>query len=113
MIRLALILALLASPVAAQNFGNWSPADEWTLDRDGPDRATISFYNSDPPSFGSFPAELVNGDLTVGIYVEISQGPEVMTVTPPEGWIAVPPVISVIDGETGTVELFRGEFLGM
>jgi hypothetical protein len=47
--------------------------------------------------------------LTVEIDLEITQGPEFMTVTPPEGWLAVPPTISVEDGEIGTVDLIRVE----
>jgi len=45
--------------------------------------------------------------------VTISNGPETLEVFPPEGWRAVPAFINVIDGETGVIELFRGEFRGM
>lgn len=113
MIRIAILFGALATSAAAQTWEPQHPEDSWTLEYDGGDRATLQFYNADPPASGGFPAELTEDGLTVHLHVEISQGPEIMTVTPPEGWIAVPPVISVVDGETGIVELYRGEFLGM
>lgn len=113
MTRLALILALLAGPAVAQNWPHAMPSDEFTLERPADHYATVEFYNSDPPNSGYYPRELVNGDLTVGLRMQFGSGPELLTVIAPEGWVAIPETISVIDGETGVIELFRGEFLGM
>ena len=111
-IRLAAILCLLASSVAAQNWPHGMPSDEFTLDREADHYATLSFYNADPPNSGHYPQTLTAGDLTVRLRLDFSQGPEVLTVIPPEGWRAEPETISVIDGEIGVIELFRGG-LGM
>jgi len=113
MTRLAIALALCAAPVAAQNWGDYSPPDEWTLEVLSDTYATVTFYNADPPASGYVPEFLSVGDLRVDLHVDITSGPETMTVTPPPGWRAVPEAVSVVDGDIGVVELFRGEFLGM
>jgi hypothetical protein len=67
----------------------------------------VTYYNSDPPaSFGS-PRHLTMGDMRVGLDLEMTAGPEYLTVTPPDGWLAIPPVIEVQDGATGTVDVIR------
>jgi hypothetical protein len=109
----ALILTATSLGVSAQSWPTHEPSDEWTLDVLGPAHATVSYYNSDPPNSGYFPRELVNGDLIVGIEVVTSAGPETLIVSPPPGWVAIPPTLDVIDGEMGVVDLIRGEFLGM
>jgi len=111
-----LLAAALSIPTAAHGQGWQHPADravdEVTLEVHSSTFATVAFYNADPPNSAAFPPELVNGDLTVGIHVSITMGPETLVVTPPEGWVAIPAEISVADGDTGTVELRRGEYLG-
>jgi len=102
--RLTILAALAAFPAHA--------ADEFTLEVHGEDHASVSFYNSHPPNSMFFPETLTNGGLTVGIHVHIGTGPETIEVHPPEGWVAIPPMLDVIDGEIGTVELRRGEYLG-
>lgn len=109
---LAVILAL-AAPAAAQDWPFDTPGDEFTLDRLSENYAVLEYWNSDFRNSDYAPPEITNGDLTVRLWLELFDGPEVLTVIAPEGWIAVPETISVIDGETGVVELFRGEFLGM
>jgi len=89
-----------------------SPADEFSLTRESDNLAIVEYWNADPPNSAHFPETLTDGDLTVEISVHISSGPETLIVTPPEGWVAIPPSVVVTDGETGTVELRRGEYLG-
>jgi hypothetical protein len=35
--------------------------------------------------------------------------PDTMTVTPPEGYIAVPPSVTVPEGETRVITIYSGE----
>jgi len=83
-------LAVYAVTATAQDHPYWSgPVDEWTLERIDPDRYRVTYYNSDPPaSFGS-PRYLQMGDMRVGLDLVPSAGPEQLTVTPPDGWVAV------------------------
>ena len=114
MIRaLALIVALvmMAPPAPAQTL---RAPDEFTLERLSDDRAYVEYWNADPPNSGYAPPELVVGELVVQIQVVIGAGggPETLIVTPPEGWIAIPPTIDVVDGDIGRVDLIRGEWTG-
>lgn len=110
---LALVAALAANAAQAQPYPSaLLEPDEFTLERESDTLAIVEYYNSASRSSAHFPRELTNGDLTVGLHLDIGNGPEVLTVTPPDGWIAIPPSISVVDGETGVIELRRGEYLG-
>ncbi len=85
--RLALALCLLASPAVAQPHPTHDmPRDEFSLD-------------------------WITEDHAVGLHLQMSSGPERLTVYPPEGWLAVPETIEVVDGQIGTVDVFR--WLGM
>lgn len=86
--------------------------DEFSLERLGPDEARVDYYNSASRQSGNFPRELTVEDLTVALDLDIGQGPEILSVYPPEGWIAVPPFISVVDGDMGSIMLIRGVHLG-
>jgi len=108
----------LAPPAFAQNIPSHYTIepDEFSLEvPDGPggNYAFVEYHNSAARSSGQgYPRELTNGDLTVELRVTISNGPEMLEVFPPEGWRAVPAFINVIDGETGVIELFRGQYYG-
>jgi hypothetical protein len=106
---LSLAVILAAMPAYGQNSPFLGAPDEWTLDVHSAQHATVQYYNSAERNSGAAPGTLTSDGLTVEIDLEITQGPEFMTVTPPEGWLAVPPTISVEDGEIGTVDLIRVE----
>ena len=109
MTRLAAIcLAILPLTAHAQDAPQRGPHDEWTLDRITDDRAVVEFWNASPPNSGHIPDELVTDGLTVGLHVQITSGPETMTVLPPAGWVAIPPEVVVEDGALGRVVLYRG-----
>jgi hypothetical protein len=89
-------------------------ADEFNLEVESDSYAFVEYYNSAARASGNgYPRTLTNGDLTVELRVTISNGPETLEVMPPEGWRAVPAFIDVLDGDTGVIELFRGEWHGM
>ncbi|MEE4277098.1 MAG: hypothetical protein V2I82_01375 [Halieaceae bacterium] len=105
----------LAPPAFAQSFPQHTTTnpDEFTLEVEGDNYAYVEYHNSADRSSGmGYPRTLTNGDLTVELEVTITQGPEILRVIPPEGWRAEPPTVSVADGSTDVIELFRGEFLG-
>jgi len=112
MTRLAAVLCLLSAPATAQNWGDHTPPDEWTIERVGPDEAYVDYYNADPPASGAYPQSLTVGDLTVDIEILTSAGPETIIVTPPEGWLAIPFALDVADGDIGRIRLLRGQYHG-
>lgn len=113
-ILLAAGLAAAPSFALGQNSPFLGPPDEWRLDRVSDHYATVEYYNSEARNSAIAPDTLTSDGLTVQIDLEITQGPEYLTVTPPEGWQAIPETIEVQDGTTGMVELIRAaEWQGM
>ena len=114
MTRLAFILALL--PVAA-----WAEPDEFSLDCALPrgvecDEYRVDYYNSASRQSSYAPRWLNNGDMTVGLRLDIGQGPETLVITDlPQGWIALPSNrLTLDDGEMGSLYIIRDvEHLGM
>lgn len=111
------LLAALAVSIAVPAWGQvpYSPnaaPDEFSLTKHSDVHAVVEYHNSAARSSGKFPQTLTDTDLTVEIRVHVSEGPETLEVIPPDGWVAMPPFLDVLDGETGTVELRRGEYLG-
>jgi hypothetical protein len=111
-----LALALIAGGKMAhgQDAPDGLPPDEWSLERVTDDHWRVEYRNSDAQSSGRYPGFLNVGDMTVDLHLHVSSGPETLTVTPPPGWQAVPPSITVDDGSMGRVEIVRsGEWMGM
>ena len=108
MTRLASILALL--PVVAV-----AEPDEFSLEVLSENEARVDYYNSASQQSGSFPPWLNSGDMAVQLDLEITQGPETLTVTPPAGWVAYPTNrLTLDDGDMGSIYLIRDlEHLGM
>ena len=101
------------SAAFSQNYPVSFPADEWTLERVSEHHYRVGFYNADNMS-GAYPHFLHMGEMQVGLNIRMTRGAEVLTVTPPNGWMALPPQIMVDDGSIGWVEIIRtGEWLGM
>jgi hypothetical protein len=89
--------------VAFHKRSTWAER-EW-----GAPYAFVEYYNSEDQMSAHFPRTLTAGDLTVQLELNITQGPEVLTVHPPPGWTVVgDATISVADGDRGYVELIRG-----
>jgi hypothetical protein len=111
--RLLIPLLLFTSAAHGQPWpteSNSSQLDEFSLEREwGAPYAFVEYYNSEYQMSAHFPRTLTAGDLTVQLELNITQGPEVLTVHPPPGWTVVgDATISVADGDRGYVELIRG-----
>lgn len=119
MIRIALFAIIAAGAAAAQPYPLSYPGqsqrepDEFSLDIHAPHHATVDYYNSADRTTGSHPHELVNGDMTVGLYLTPTPGPELIQVIPPAGWIAEPASAWVDDGDSITIDLWRRGDPGM
>lgn len=113
-----LIIALGLSSTATAAWGQgypempYTPPDEYRLERQSQDHAVLEYWNAFPPSSSYTPIDLSDGDLVVDIEVLITSGPETLTIFPPEGWIAVPPTVEVMDGDGARIDLFRGAWHG-
>ena len=114
MTRLACIFALLPFAALAE-------PDEFSLDCALPrgvecDEYRVDYYNSASRQSSYAPRWLTNGDMTVGLRLDIGQGPETLVITDlPQGWIALPSNrLTLDDGEMGSLYIIRDvEHLGM
>lgn len=112
--RLSFILALLPFAASAE-------PDEFSLDCALPrgvecDEYRVDYYNSASRQSSYAPRWLSNGDMTVGLRLDIGQGPETLVITDlPQGWIALPSNrLTLDDGEMGSLYIIRDvEHLGM
>ena len=75
--------------------------------------AEVLFHNEMAQSSTVIPMQLESDGLIVDVLIVNGMGeePDTMVVTPPTGWIAVPPSIEVEEGQTGTVTLLQ-ELMG-
>ena len=114
MMRLALSLALLPFAASAE-------PDEFSLDCALPrgvecDEYRVDYYNSASRQSSYAPRWLSNGDMAVGLRLDIGQGPETLVITDlPQGWIALPSNrLTLEDGAMGSLYIIRDvKHLGM
>ena len=118
MTRLSLAIAAL---VCTTPFVSSAEPDEFSLDCALPrgvecDEYRVDYYNSASRQSSYAPRWLTNGDMTVGLRLDIGQGPETLVITDlPQGWIALPSNrLTLDDGEMGSLYIIRDlEHLGM
>lgn len=105
MIRtLALILA--ASPAAAQEVHNWGASSARLVAGDPPRVECVNRLTGGHDMVLRFGLQL--GAMVVAVTVDHGPGdePDRYTVTPPDGWFAVPPYLDVQEGKTGLILLY-------
>lgn len=119
MTRLLFALLLSTGTAWAQPYPTGGPSgapDVFTLERLEDGYATLTYSNSGDQTSLAGRTELSHNGLEVDAFVSPGGADvnfaERLTVTAPEGWIAVPEEIHVLDGDETVVELFRGG-LGM
>lgn len=119
MLRLTLIAALFPVAVMAQeNETSWANGSSYIRlqPTDAPGAvAEVEFKNEavHTDKIETFPLSL--GGFTVNVEAIVGRGntPDDMMVTPPEGYIAVPPVVSVPEGETRTITIYSATGAGV
>lgn len=70
----------------------------------------LTYYNSAAMNSFSAPRTMEGHGFTIALDLDITAGDEILTVTPSEGWVAIPERISVADGDEGTITII--EILG-
>lgn len=104
MIRLAILAALLAGPVAAQQY----PAethlggDTFRLEAAEADRVVLHYTNNANQSSRHGTVYLALGTVVVAVTVTVGDG-ELIEVFPISDHVAIPPEITVQDGQDGAV----------
>ena len=100
MIRLAFLLSIFSCPVMAQEWTSYSPAEVDDLEiRESSEGhfAEIAYVNSaDMLSAPGRHVLMWEGE-AIEVIIEITPGPERITITPPEGFIAIPDYAEVPD----------------
>ncbi len=114
MTRLALILALLPLPVVAETWQPWPGGSSVTLQ---PSEAlgAVSERVFDNSTSDGLTRDYHTRTMD-GIKVEIEIGtivPDTIRVTPPEGFVAVPPEATIRDGDQATVVIYPLDSVGM
>lgn len=113
--RLSLAFAALICTTPFVSSAQETRPDEFSLEVLSANEARIDYWNSEDRQSGYAPRELTSEGITVGLHIDITMGPETLTVTPPAGWVALPTnSITVADGEMGSIYIVRDlEHLGM
>lgn len=115
----------LALPAYADDTARWGASPNLadnssvtlTLTSDGPHVASVRAVNrlTGDTTPDSFTVTLQAGALVVRVYVEQGPGrvPDVYTVTPPAGYVAVPSSVSVAEGDEAVIEIVEAGSLPM
>ncbi len=114
MTRLALILAMLPLPVVAETWQPWPGGSSVTLQPSEAIGAVSELLFKNSTNDGATRDYHVR-DMG-GIRVEIVIGtadPDTITVTPPEGFVAVPPEVTIRDGDQAVVLIYPLDSVGM
>jgi hypothetical protein len=109
MTRLAIALCAAAAPALADDC-RWGGAPYSTANvaPDGEGGAVITFWNGlTPPNPFDAPCHVPFGEGEIVIEWEHGPGmlPDTGFVTPPEGYIAIPPYVVIEEEDTGTVRI--------
>lgn len=114
MIR-ALLLCLIATPCLADRYewGGPDPSVVETYPGEGMGHvATVTFHNTlTYPIIGRVSVPLTEGGVSLAVTVGQRPGDDLdrLTVTPPEGYIAIPAFIDVEEDASGSVEIFEAD----
>jgi hypothetical protein len=114
-----IVVGVYASPAVADDRAFWGPSYEYGTSvtlapADGPAIATVTFRNRLTGNIGQTSAVLTIAGLSVQVHVTHASGdsPDRVMVTPPEGFMAVPPVLDVEEGGEGVVTIYSAEGAG-
>jgi len=114
MTRLAIIAILASTAAHAETTRLWPEGGASVTLRpsEAPGAiAEIAFANKLAAGFLKEAFDLSLGGFPVAVRMDHGPGdkPDTMTVTPPEGYIAVPPSVTVPEGETRVITIYSGE----
>lgn len=111
--RILLASLALALPASAQDTHTWGsqfyPSTITLEPTDAPGAvAQVTFDNRTVHADEEVTFDLTMGDLTVTVVALVGRGltPDRMTVTPPPGYIAVPPDLDVEEGAVGAIIVY-------
>lgn len=118
MIRTLFIAAIIASPSHADTVHAWANGASYIqigpTDKPGA-VAEVEFYNAEVHTDAVDAFTLTFRGLPVEVEAIVGRGltPDDMTVTPPDGYIAVPPFVSVPENESRVIVIYTHEGAGM
>lgn len=96
---------LLASPAFAQNHPTRTNQDIYDLQAYPDGSGVLHYYNHELRQSTGGTRVMESDGLQVTVHVEVQNGPEIITVTPPVGYEAIPPRATVPDGEGIDVQI--------
>jgi hypothetical protein len=111
-LALAACAAVLPTTPVVSSWGDSRPSSV-ILRADDDALAVVEFVNTLTGRNPEAPFRMTLGDLTVTIHIEFGRYtvPDTITLTVPEQYIAVPPVLVVDDGTTGTQRIYCADAL--
>ena len=111
----AAALAALASPVHSAERYCWAGCESTVIIAPHPDAAAVvTFDNRMVHSTATAVFTLDLNGLSVSVEAHVGRGeePDTIFVTPPAGYVAVPPMVTVQENDTGEILILKGEYLG-
>ncbi len=100
MIRFAALFCAVAFPVVAQDWTSYTPAEQDDLEiRESSEGhfAEIAYVNDVSQISTGGTHVLVWEGVEIEVFIEITPGPELITITPPDGFMAIPDYAEVPD----------------
>lgn len=117
MTRLTVALILCAFPAMAQDTVHWGNSSHIRLQpTKAPGAVAEVEFQNDPVHTDAQESHALSlGGFTVQADMILGRGqiPDRMTITPPEGYIAVPPSVDVPEGESRVITIYSQAGLGM
>lgn len=111
----AAALAIIASPVPAAERYCWAGCNSTVTIAPHPDAAAVvTFENRRVHNTKTeiFTLDLDGLAVTVEAHVGRGEEPDTIFVTPPAGYVAVPPMVTVQENDKGEILILKGEYLG-
>ena len=108
-------LAIIASPVQSAERFCWAGCNSTVTIAPHPDAAAVVTFDNrrvHNTKIEVFTLDLDGLAVSVEAHVGRGEEPDTIFVTPPEGYVARPPMVTVQENDTGEILILKGEYLG-
>lgn len=111
----AAAIALLASTAGASDRYCWAGCESTVTIAPHPDAAAVVTFDNrmvHNTATVTFTLDMDGLAVTVEAHVGRGEEPDTIFVTPPAGYVAVPPMVTVPENDKGEILILKGEYIG-